>query len=250
VAPNPDRELADARACIDRGDEQGALKRLDRARQGYVKQRNSAGLEHVLVLADVLSGSAEQTSVGRENLVYAVKQNTRAETRRQAQERGHPWRDPYPDLQAPTEHTGITMTRGVKIAIAIGTALATAALIGVFGVAPFFAESKTDVTLRLVNDSSARVQVRGCDDVNCATTWTQADLDAGATAERDVPVNEAVQLFKVERSGTSTCLPLLVHRAYVGAGSDSTVPLVARLSQATPCPGTAVLPRAAPVRGL
>ncbi len=250
MAPNPDRELAEARACIDRGDEKAALKHLDRARRGYVQRHDVAGLEHLIVLADVLGAADERTRNGRENLVYAIEQNVRTETRRTALQRGERWQDPYPDLQAPTEHTGITLTRGVKIAIAIGTALATAALVGIFIVPLFFAGSTTEVTLRLVNDSSSRVEVRGCNDVNCTTTWTRADLEPGTTAERDVAADDSVQLFKVQRSGAETCLPLLVHRAYERAGADSTVPLVARLSSATPCPGTAVLPRAAPVRGL
>ena len=47
MAPKPDRELGEARACIDRGDERAALKRLDRARRGYVKQQDADGLEHL-----------------------------------------------------------------------------------------------------------------------------------------------------------------------------------------------------------
>ena len=86
MAPNPDRELADARACIDRGDEAGALKRLDRARRGYVKQRDPAGLDHLLVLADVLQAAEDRVRIGRDNLVYAIKQNLRQESRRQSQE--------------------------------------------------------------------------------------------------------------------------------------------------------------------
>ena len=48
VALNPDRDLGAARAAIDRGDGRGALKSLDRARRGYSKEFDAAGLEHVL----------------------------------------------------------------------------------------------------------------------------------------------------------------------------------------------------------
>ena len=85
MTPIPDRELAEARACIDRGDENRAVKHLDRARRGYVKQHDVAGLEHLFVLADVLDAANERTRDSRENLVYAIGQNIRAETRRAAQ---------------------------------------------------------------------------------------------------------------------------------------------------------------------
>jgi len=129
VTPTPDRELAEARACIDRGDENGALKHLDRARRGYVEQHDVAGLEHLFVLADVLDAANERLRDSRENLVYAIGQNIRAETRRAAQLSGKPWQDPYPDLQAPTSHTRISLTRGVKIAIGLGVALTIAAIV-------------------------------------------------------------------------------------------------------------------------
>lgn len=250
MAPNPDRELAEARACIDRGDERGALKRLDRARRGYVKQHDTGGLEHLFVLAAVLAAEDERTAIGRENLVYSVKQNLRAESRRDAQQRREPWQDPYPDLRAPTEHTRISLTRGVKIVIAIATALATAALIAILVAPWFFAETKTTVTLRLVNDAPVSTEVRGCNDVNCTSSWTRFTLGAGKSAERDVPIDDSLELFKLERPGPDTCLPLLVHEAYERAGADSTVTLVARLSKATSCPGRAVKPRALAAHGL
>jgi hypothetical protein len=252
VAPNPDRELANARACIDRGDEKTALKRLDRARRAYAKRHESAGLEHVLVLADVLAAADEPTRIGRENLVYAARQNLRAESRGAALRRGEPWQDPYPDLQAPTEHTRISFTRGVKIAIGIGTALVTAVVVLIV-VAPFFSDStttKTRVTLRLVNDAGSSVDVRGCDDLGCTRTWTQLVLAAGKSADRTVPADETLELFQLKRLGARSCLPLLVHEAYVGAGADPTVTLVARLSKSSPCPGAAVRPRALPAIGL
>ena len=41
-----------------------------------------------------------------------------------------------------------------------------------------------------------------------------------------------------------------VQAGYKRAGSDPELTLVAKLSQATPCPGTAIVPQAAPLRGL
>lgn len=253
VAPNPDRELADARACIDCGDERAALQRLDRARQGYRKQHDTSGLEHLLVLAAVLEAADERTRIGRENLVYAVKQNLRQESRRQAQQRGESWRDPYPDLQAPTEHTGISLTRGVKVAIGIGTALATAALVALFVLPWFFDESQGEapsVTLRLVNDTQQKVEVTDCLNRDCTVIWMPTHLGPGRAVERVESADDRVDVFKLKRLGKEACLPLRVHAAYERAGADRTVTLVAKLSKATPCPGAAVLPRAAPVEGL
>jgi hypothetical protein len=251
VAPNPDRELADARACIDRGDESGALKRLDRARRGYLKQRDRAGLEHLLVLADVLEGKGERVRTGRDNLAYALKQNLRQESRRRAHEQGQPWQDPYPDLQAPSEHTRIAFTRGVKFWIAVGIALCVALAAGIVLAVALSSSSETAVTLRLVNDTGAPVTIRGCDDTSCSTFWMHADLDSGLQTERTVPADDLVDVFKVKRRGQAEeCLPLLVHDAYVLAGSQTPLTLVAQLSHATPCPGTTVRPTPAPEQGL
>jgi len=243
VAPNPDRELADARARIDRGDEAGAVKRLDRARRGYLKRRDAAGLEHLLVLADVLQAEDDRVRIGRDNLVYAIKQNLRQESRRQAQEQRQPWHDPYPDLQAPSEHTRIAFTRGVKFWIALGVAVGTLLVVSAFLAFALFSTTTTNVTLRLVNDTGSRAAVRGCDDSDCATFWTHADLDPGLSAERDVPVDDVVEYFEVKQSGRMLkCLPLRVHDAYERSGEEASV-LVARLSAATPCPGITVLPK-------
>jgi hypothetical protein len=250
VAPNPDRELADARACIDRGDESGALKRLDRARRGYVKQRDKAGLEHLLVLADVLEAKDDRVRIGRDNLLYAVKQNLRQESRRQAQEQGHPWQDPYPDLQAPSEHTRIAFTRGVKFWIALGVGLGTLLIVSVFLAFALFSNSETAITLRLVNDTGSPVTVHGCDDSDCATFWTQAKLDPGLNAEREVAAEDVIDYFDVKQPGqTAECLPIRVHDAYEQSGEEAQV-LVAKLSAATPCPGTTVLPRIGTETGL
>jgi hypothetical protein len=250
VAPQPDRELAEARAAIDRGDTRAALKRLERARRGYLKQHDAEGLEHLLLLADVLDASDERARIGRDNFVYAVKQNLRLESRRLAQRLSQPWTDPYPDLAAPTEHTRIAFTRGVKLAIAIGAILGTAALLAVF-VLPFaFSSSSTAVTLRIVNDTGAKTTVRGCDDQDCVYPWMHADLGPGLSTERNVPVDAQIEYLRFKRGGEDLCLPLRVHDAFVRYGSDTTVVLVGRLSRATRCPGTTVLPGAANETGL
>jgi hypothetical protein len=251
VAPKPDRELGEARACIDRGDERAALQRLNRARRGYVKQHDADGLEHLLLLADVIEAADERTRIGRDNLVYAIKQNLRLESRRRAQQRGEPWSDPYPDLQGPTEHTRIAFTRPVKIVIGVATLLGALVLVGILVASLAFSSSETQVTLRLVNDTHARLSVRGCDDQDCVSTWTHADLDPGRFTERSVPADDVIDLFQLHRpGGVAWCLPLRVHDAYIRYGSDSAVVLVARLSRASPCPGTTVLPRAGVQSGL
>jgi hypothetical protein len=244
VAPQPDRELAEARAAIDRGETRAALKRLERARRGYVKRQDSDGLEHLLLLADVLDTPDERSRIGRDNFVYAVKQNLRLQSRVFGQS------DPYPDLAAPTEHTGIALTRGVKLAIAIGAVLGTAALLAVFVLPYFFSSSSTTVALRIVNDTGARVTVRGCDDLDCTATWMHAELGPGLSTERNLAVDDLVDVFRFERGGEDFCLPLRVHDAFVRHGSDTGVVLVGRLSRATRCPGTTILPGASNETGL
>ena len=77
-----------------------------------------------------------------------------------------------------------------------------------------------------------------------------ADLDPGLSTERDVPTADLVELFRFDRSGQDLCLPLRVHDAFVRHGSDPSVVLVGRLSTATPCPGSTVLPEAVAQTGL
>lgn len=251
MAPSPDRELGEARAAIDRGDDRAALKRLDRARRGYLKRHDVAGLEHLLVLADVVEADDERVRIGRANLVYAVQQNLRLESRRHARDLGEPWQDPYPDLAAPTEHTGIAFTRGVKLAIALGAALGTATLVA-FLVLPFFFGSSEEpsVTLRLLNDTRERVTVRGCDDTeDCFTTWMNRDVDPGLTTESSVPTDDVIEPFRVKFPGRDEiCLPVRIHDAVERFGDSGA--LVARVSQASPCPGTTVLPEATAETGL
>jgi hypothetical protein len=250
VAPNPDRELGEARAAIDRGDALVALKHLDQARRGYFKQRDGDGLEHVLDMAQLVDIADDRARVGRDNLAYAVKQNLRQESRRQARERGEPWSDPYPDLQAPAEHTGLVITRPVKIAISVGVALGTALLLAIL-VLPWFFESNTkSVTLRLVNDTPQRVTVRGCFDAQCDTSWLHRDLEPGQETETGVDPDDLVELFQVERSGRDdACLPARIHDGYrLLDGGQGTLAL--RLSEATPCPGSTVLPEPASETGI
>jgi hypothetical protein len=253
VTPNPDRELAEARACIDRGEESRALQHLDRARRGYLKRHDIPGLEHLLVLADVLDTADERTRSGRGNLVYAIQQNVRTETRRAAQLRGEPWRDPYPALGAPTEHTRISLTRGVKIAIGIGVALTAAAIIAFFA-APAFVDVKeqpSPVTLRLVNDTEQGVLVGKCVDPACAVSLNPKHLRPGGALQIMEQSDDRMDRLTVIRPGKeAVCVPLRVHAAYKLAGSDSSVVLVAKLSQGTACPGTPLVPRPAAQTGL
>lgn len=248
MASNPDRELGEARAAIDRGDSLAALKRLDRARRGYLKQRDSEGLDHVLHMARVVDTDDDRARVGRENLEYAVRQNLRQESRRQAQERNETWADPYPALQAPTEHTGLVLTRGVKAAIGLGVLLGTALLLALF-ILPWFFESDTKtVSLRLLNDTPQTVTVRGCFGRACEETWLDRDLEPGQETETDVAVEDFVDLFHVASAGREdVCLPVRVHDGYQQLDGSGT--LAVRVSKATPCPGTTVLPEPATRNG-
>jgi hypothetical protein len=242
VAPNPDRELGEARAALDRGEGLAALERLDRARRSYLKQRDREGLDHVLRMADLVDTTDEPAHIGRENLRYAVKQNLRQASRRQAREQGKPWVDPYPALQAPSEHTRLVFTRWVKVAIGAAVLLGSALLLAIF-IVPWFVESSSkSVTLRLVNDTPQTVTVRGCFDADCGTNWLHRELEPGQEADHDVDPDDLVDLFKVERVGhEDACLPARIHDGYRHLdGGQGT--LAIRLSEATPCPGTTVLP--------
>ena len=241
MAPTPDRELGDARAAIDRGDGLAALRSLDKARRGYLKLRDAEGLEHVLDMAALVETADDRARIGCDNLVYAAKQNLRQESRRAARERGEAWADPYPDLQAPSEHTGLVLTRRVKAVIGVGV-LATTALVVAVLVLPWVvhSDSTPSVTLRLVNDTEARVTVRGCDDSDCTTTWMHRELGPGLETDAQVPTDELLELFRVERPGSHECLPVRVHDGYQRLDGEGA--LAARLSEASPCPGTTVLP--------
>jgi hypothetical protein len=249
VAPNPDRELGEARAAIDRGDALAALKHLDRARRDYVKQRDPDGLDHVLHMAQLVDAADDRARIGRENLAYAVKQNLRQETRRQARERTEPWNDPYPDLRTPAEHTGLVITRPVKIAIGLGVLLATALFLTVLALPWLSDSSKKTVTLRLVNDTPQTVTVRGCFDAECDTSWLHRELQPGQETSTDVDPDDFVDLFRVERAGREpACLPARIHDGFqqLDRGQGT---LAVRLSEATPCPGSTVLPAPAAESG-
>ena len=242
LAGNPDRDLGEARAALDRADSRAALKSLDRARRGYVKRRDREGLEHVLDMTGLVDPADDRRRIERENLAYAIKQNLRQESRRSARERGEPWVDPYPDLQAPTEHTGVVLTHGVKIAIGAGVLVAVAAFVGIVVAVAVTDTSTTTVTVRLVNDTGRTVSVRGCD-ADCATGSLDTTVEPGQEAESHVDPETLVQVYRVGRPGPDDCLPLRIHDAYEALPPGRT--LLARLSQATPCPGTTVLPRPA-----
>jgi hypothetical protein len=241
VAPTADRDLGEARAALDRGDGLAALKSLDRARRGYLKARDADGLEHVLDMARLVDPIDDRVRTGRDNLDYAAKQNLRQESRRAARERGESWIDPYPDLQAPIEHTGLVLTRGAKAAIGVGVVAAAALLVAIL-VVPWSSESGSppSVTLRLLNDTPETVTVRGCDEADCTTSWMHRELAPGLETGAEVSSDELVAVFRLKSASGDACLPVRVHDGYARLEGEGE--LAARLSQATPCPGTTVLP--------
>src|SRR5437763_637112 len=96
---------------------------------------------------------------------HAAKQNRRQESRRRARQLGRDWSDPFPDLQAPAEHTGIVLTRGLKLWIGLGVLVGVAAIAGIIlALALVDTGPQTTVTLRIVNDTSSTVRVRSCED--------------------------------------------------------------------------------------
>lgn len=241
MAGSPDRELGEARSAIDRGDARAALKSLDRARKGYAGALDVDGLEHVLDMAALLDASDERVRIGRENLAYAAKQNLRQESRRRARQLGREWSDPFPDLQAPTEHTGIVLTRGLKLWIGVAVLVGAAAIAGIIlALALVDTGPQTTVTLRLLNDTGTTVRVRSCeDDPSCSGDFSSRKLQPGEALEATVDANRLVQVYRLEHAGPDDCLPLRIHDAYQRGGQA----FAAKLSQATPCPGTTVLPR-------
>jgi hypothetical protein len=235
---SPDRDLGEARAAIDRGDTRAALTSLDRARKGYASAADSEGLEHVLDMVGLVDPSDDRGRIGRDNLAYATKQNLRQESRRRARQLGRPWTDPFPELQAPSEHTGVALTRGVKIAIGIGVAACAAAVVGLV-IASVNVDStpSTSVTLRLHNNTGRTVTVRTCADGMCPSR----DVGPGDETETRIDADKLVQVFRLDQAGPDMCLPVRVHDAYLAF--DRPDVLQATLSQATPCPGRTVLPR-------
>jgi hypothetical protein len=240
VATHPDRDLGEARAALDRGDGPAALKSLDRARRGYLKAHDADGLEHVLDMAALVDSGEERSRIGRDNLAYAVKQNLRQESRRSGRP-GETWVDPYPDLQAPTEHTGVVLTRTVKTWIGVGVLIALAVVAGVIvALALVDSSPKSKVTLRLLNDTASPITVRGCSDSDCVSSWSH-EVRAGQELDTELDADLLVAQFKLRLPGPDDCLPVRVHDGYQQLHGRSGT-LAVRLSRATPCPGTTVLP--------
>jgi len=83
--------------------------------------------------------------------------------------------------------------------------------------------------------------VRGCDDQDCIAPWMNREVGPGLETDADVDTDAFVDLFKVEQPGPDLCLPVRVHDGYLllngGPGA-----LAVKVSDATACPGTTVLP--------
>jgi hypothetical protein len=197
-----------------------------------------------------LSAQEAQNLVGRPDVVL-VDLRERTERERHGVIPGS-LHTPYPDLQAPTSHTRISLTRGVKIAIGLGVALMTAAIVTFFALPAFVdvEETAPSVTLRLVNDTQQSAVVADCLFPDCSIGRRRKRLGPGRTLERLESSDDRVDVFSVRRLGEETCLRVRVHAGYERAGSDPELTLVAKLSQATACPGTPVVPKAVPSRGL
>jgi hypothetical protein len=134
-------------------------------------------------------------------------------------------------------------TRGLRLWIAIGVGLALAAFVGFVLVAALVDTGPaTPVTVRLTNDTGSSVTLRRCDGTSCDTGSTK-HIHPGDRLDARVDANLLVQVFRLEWPGPDECLPLRVHDAYQRTGGSDA--LAANLSQATPCPGTTVLPRRA-----
>ena len=95
------------------------------------------------------------------------------------------------------------------------------------------------VTLRVENDTGRSVTVRACEDPSCDTSFSHRELAPGDVALAKVDADRLVQVFRLDRDGTDACLPLRVHDAVQLGGGDT---YASKLSKATPCPGTTVLP--------
>jgi hypothetical protein len=241
MARNPERDFGEARERIDRGDTLGALKTLDRARKGFAAREDVEGLEHVLALGDLVGDGNDRIQAARANLVYAAKQNLRGATRKTALRAGRPWVDPYPDLEAPVEHTRIAITRGVKfwigVAVLLGS-LAIAAYIAV--VIAFGSTSSSELPVVVTNDLSQTIDVRWCDDQSCNFPIESHELAPGGTAEFDLPSDDLLDLLVVRNSGSKYrlgCMSLAVEETVRNRGSEVWRLPVSRMS---PCPGVPI----------
>ena len=125
----------------------------------------------------------------------------------------------------------------IGIAVLVVIVLIAGAIIGL----ALVDVDRTTVTVRLVNDTRRTVQVRGCDDQECFAPWLDRELGPGLETDADVDSEAFVNLFKVAQPGPDLCLPVRVHDGYLllngGPGA-----LAVKVSDATPCPGTTVLP--------
>ncbi len=91
-----ERELADARALIERGEAKAALKPLERVRRESLAAGRVEELEEVLALAALVYGRTEgkrQGEAGR--LAFSAQQNIRFLGRRAALAQGREWVDPF-----------------------------------------------------------------------------------------------------------------------------------------------------------
>ncbi len=91
--------FAEARRHLEAGELGKAARKLERARRGYlalVDLPGMARLRGVVEEAQQRSGADDEALF--EPLLYATAQNIRFLTRREAAERGLPWRDPHPEL--------------------------------------------------------------------------------------------------------------------------------------------------------
>ena len=233
----PDRDLGEARAAIDRGDTRGALKSLDSARKGYARALDSEGLEHVLDMAALVDASDDRIRIGRENLAYAAKQNLRQESRRRARQLGKGLDRSLPGPPGPDR---AHRARAHPRCQALDRSRCP----------------RRDRRDRRLRPRKRPGRHRPEDDRHAAATQQHRtdghrsgvrrwDLPeprgrAGRT-ETKVDANKLVQVFRLDQPGTDECLPLRVHDGYQAFGRPDA--LEATLSQATPCPGTTVLPR-------
>jgi hypothetical protein len=229
---NPERDFGEARERLDRGDRLGALRSLDRARDGFARRADVDGLQHVVDLAGLVEATGERIAAERDNLEYAVKQNLRQATRTRAVREGREWVDPYPDIEAPAaRRTRVYFTRWVKLAIAVGVLLGVLALGGCIAAAIIY--SNDELAVVVTNDRKETVKVRWCDAPDCEAQHESHELAPGGTAEFDFFSTEGLIALVVFDSGGTRlgCLLVPVREIY-----DSGVRTLARnVSAAEPC---------------
>jgi hypothetical protein len=244
LAGRPERDFAEARSRLDRGEHLGVLRSLDRARKGFAGQRDLEGLEHVLDLARLVPVEDDaRVAAARANLVYAVKQNVRQATRRAALAEGRPWTDPYPDLESPSEHTRVLLTRGVKIWIGVGVPVATALIVAYFVAIALFVSTAT-LPVVVSDDLEVPVQVRWCDDASCGEVFETHDLHPTGYTEFEMDADDDLDVVVIRSTSGRRlgCIPIRVHDAYRRRKAFDSGAVKVTASQMTPCPGTAIVP--------